>query len=209
MIGYLSGLIVEKSAEMVVLNVGGVGYEIEVPASTLCLLPEISQKVELFIHTHVREDALRLFGFMQKFDKLIFQELISVSGVGPKAALCLMGPLDGSEIADIILVGQSAKLTAIPGIGPKTAERLILELKTKLQKLLKQKLTKKDLFSSRQSQVIDDLKSALSNLGYRDKQYADVLSHMEKRIESGEVVPLEVALRDSLRKLSEHILQHR
>ena len=106
-----------------------VAYEVEVPASSLCLLPPLNQEAELYIITHVREDALRLFGFANYFDKLIFDSLIQVSGIGPKAALALLGVVDGFELCDMIINNQVVRLTSIPGIGAKTAERLVLELK--------------------------------------------------------------------------------
>ena len=134
MIGYLKGILFEKKPDHILLLVGGVGYEIEVPASSLCSLPELNKEVSLYIITHVREDALRLFGFISYFDKLVFDALIQVSGIGPKAALALLGVVDGFELSDLIIQNQVVRLTSIPGIGAKTAERLVLELKTKLQK---------------------------------------------------------------------------
>lgn len=234
MIGFLRGMIVEKNPEYVLLDVNGVGYEIEVPATTLYQLPSISHEAFLSIYTHVREDAIRLFGFANSFEKKIFLDLISVTGVGPKAALALLGTVNGYELCEIISAGQIGKLTAIPGIGAKTAERLILELKEKLQKKLARYLEENEFNKNKetdslfdgyeteastkktkikinhkflQKQLIEDLKSALTNLGYKDKQYSDIVSKMENRMETGETLTIELALKESLAKLTEKMIQ--
>ncbi|KAB8033463.1 Holliday junction branch migration protein RuvA [Fluviispira multicolorata] len=231
MIGSLRGILIGKNPENILLDVAGVGYELEVPASTLCLLPQLQQEAYVFVLTHVREDAIRLFGFISTFDKKVFQELISVSGVGPKAALALLGSVDGYELCEIINCAQIAKLTAIPGIGPKTAERLILELKTKVQKLLarhkddveiqksnitkniagsivnENKISQKVELKIIRRQIVEDLKSGLANLGYKDKQYTEVVNSFEHRMQLGEEITLELALKEALCKLSERILQ--
>ncbi|MES2615600.1 MAG: Holliday junction branch migration protein RuvA [Bdellovibrionota bacterium] len=221
MIGYLKGFLLEKRPDHIVLLVNNVGYEIEVPASSLCLLPPLNAEVALHILTYVREDAIRLFGFLHYFDKLVFDSLIQVSGIGPKAALALLGVVDGFELCDMIVQNQVVKLTSIPGIGTKTAERLVLELKTKLQKLsaryedshLEHNLEKKDPTARQNtklihSQTVDDLKSALSNLGYKEKQFAQVVEHFAQKIHAGEEMPFEVALKQSLKKLSEHMFKN-
>ncbi|BBH53230.1 Holliday junction branch migration protein RuvA [Fluviispira sanaruensis] len=231
MIGSLRGILINKNPESILLDVNGVGYELEVPASTLCLLPPSNQETYIYVLTHVREDAIRLFGFITQFDKKVFQELISVSGVGPKAALALLGSMDGHDLCEIINCGQIAKLTATPGIGPKTAERLILELKTKVQKLLarhkddveiqksiitkniagsivtENKITQKIEQKIIRRQIVEDLKSGLTNLGYKDKQFTEVVNSFEQRMQLGEEITLEVALKEALCKLSERILQ--
>lgn len=231
MIGFLRGVLIEKTPENIIIDVAGVGYEVEVPATTLCQLPALQQEVHLSILTHVREDAIRLFGFTSSFDKKVFQELIHISGVGPKAALALLGPVDGYDLCEIITAGQVAKLTAIPGVGPKTAERLLLELKDKMQKLIARKKDDIEIQKTRISsniagsivdsqkishkmeqkllrrQVIEDLKSALSNLGYKDKQYFEVVNNFEQRMQLGENISIEVALKESLSKLSERMIQ--
>ena len=228
MIGYLKGILFEKKPDHIILLVNGVGYEVEVPASSLCLLPPLNQEAELYIITHVREDALRLFGFANYFDKLIFDSLIQVSGIGPKAALALLGVVDGFELCDMIINNQVVRLTSIPGIGAKTAERLVLELKTKLQKvqaryegservvtlfddnmkLEKKPIPQKQTTKLIRTQIVDDLKSALSNLGYKEKQFAQVVEHFAQKIHAGEDLPFEVALKQVLKKLSEHVLKN-
>jgi holliday junction DNA helicase RuvA len=231
MIGFLRGILIEKKPENIIIDVSGVGYEIEIPATTLCQLPEVQQEVQLSILTHVREDAIRLFGFTSSFDKKVFHELISVSGVGPKAALALLGAVDGYDLCEIITTGQISKLTAIPGVGPKTAERLMLELKDKMQKLITRKKDDIEIQKTRLSsniagsivdsqkvshkieqkllrrQIIEDLKSALSNLGYKDKQYLEVVNSFEQRMQLGENISIEIALKESLSKLSERMIQ--
>ena len=238
MIGYLCGILLEKKPEgILVLTTGGVGYEIEVPASTLCQLPDLSQETKLFILTHVREDAIRLFGFANAFDKKVFQTLINVSGVGPKAALALLGSLEGLELCEVILSGKISQLTTIPGIGLKTAERLLLELKEKIQKLLARHQENLEIQNNAHNiwsphhlpasppqdpsvfvdrkikeqkiihrQIIEDLKSALGHLGYKDRQYQEIISRVEQRLCGGEPLSLEVALKEALTKLSERIL---
>jgi Holliday junction DNA helicase RuvA len=211
MIGFLRGKVLFKTAERVVLDVSGVGYEIEVPASSLCELPGIGCETAIYIYTHVREDAIRLFGFANPTDKSVFDALISVSGIGPKSALALLGATTGSELISLISHGHVARLTAIPGIGSKTAERLILELKTKLPKLLCAK--EESLFTSKtpplaSSHLIEDLKSALTNLGYKPKQFQHIIADLDKKQSGGEPLSLEGALKDSLKKLTEHVLKH-
>ncbi|KAB8040676.1 Holliday junction branch migration protein RuvA [Silvanigrella paludirubra] len=233
MIGFLRGILIEKNPENIVIDVGGVGYEIEVPATTLCQLPTLLNEVQLSILTHVREDAIRLFGFSSSFDKKVFQELIQVSGVGPKAALALLGPVDGYDLCEIITTAQITKLTSIPGVGPKTAERLVLELKDKLQKKLARKRDDIEIQKTKISenmagsilnsnkasqkieqklirkQIVEDLKSALFHLGYKDKQYFEVVNSVEQRLQHGENISFELALKESLSKLSERmILKH-
>lgn len=230
MIGFLRGILIEKNPECIVIEVSGVGYEIEVPATTLCQLPALNHEVSLYILTHVREDAIRLFGFTSSFDKKVFQNLLNVSGIGPKAALALLSSIDGYDLCEVINSGQIAKLTAIPGIGLKTAERLLLELKDKTQKLISRKKDEIEIQKSEinlsvteknnrpkisqkveqkiiRRQIIEDLKSALSNLGYKDRQYSDIVSSFDQRMQLGENISIEIALKESLSKLSERIIQ--
>ena len=224
MIGRLTGTLVEKASDCLILDVNGVGYEISVPASSLCQLPGLGQPLSLSIHTHVREDSIRLFGFSARADRSVFEMLLSVSSVGPKLAMALLGPFEGKELCRVILDENLAALTSVPGVGARTAERLVMELRTKAQKLLAQldgndagKLTRgrgttqstlPTLVQEQwaQANVIDDLRSALQNLGYKDKQIADVVTPFQKRQSGGEELVLEVALKDALRQLSGHLL---
>lgn len=135
MIGRLSGRIVEDSAEgVVVIDVGGVGYEVTVPLGALGRASrDESGNVTLYVHTHVREDMFALYGFPSRDDRVAFRTLIGVSSVGPKMAMAILGGLSAGELASVIARADVARLVAMPGIGKKTAERLILELKGKLQ----------------------------------------------------------------------------
>ena len=145
MIGFLNGVLIEKTPDSVILDVAGVGYELTVPASSFCAMPRLGEASLLYVHTHVREDAIRLFGFATLFDRKVFESLISVSNVGPKLALSLLAPLDGEALCEVIVQGRLALLCNIPGVGQKTAERLILELKPKLTKLLQSR----DIYSTK------------------------------------------------------------
>ncbi len=235
--GYLRGVLIEKTPHSLILEVSGVGYEVTVPASSFCALPTVSSIGSLYIHTHVRENEIRLFGFSSLFDRQVFELLISVTNVGPKLALALLGPMDGIEICNVIANGRTELLVNTPGVGLKTAERLVLELKTKCQKLKaraseyggsfapaaetlpqtlfhqndvpqeKSAAVKKATLLSERRRQIEDLQSALANLGYKEKQVADVVREHEKRLEGGGEFVLETALRDSLKRLSGHLIQ--
>jgi len=134
LIGRLTGRVVEEGADgIVVIDVGGVGYEVSVPLGTLGRATlEPSGPVTLFIHTHVREDAFLLYGFASREDRAAFRALIGISNIGPKIAMAILSALSANEMAVVIARGETARLTAIPGVGKKTAERIVLELKDKL-----------------------------------------------------------------------------
>lgn len=132
MIGYLRGSILEKSPNEVIVDAGGVGYEVVIPISTFTALPQNSSAVALRIYTHVREDAIVLFGFATAEEKTVFERLISVSGIGPKLAITVLSGLATSELVTAIRNSDVQKLVRIPGVGKKTAERMVLELKDKL-----------------------------------------------------------------------------
>lgn len=134
MIAHLSGRISEKTPTSVVLDVSGVGYLCEIPVSSFKQLPAVGESVKLLTHFHVSADAHKLFGFYTPEERELFTHLISVSGVGPKMALTLLSGATVAEIADWIRKGKTELLTRVPGIGPKTASRLVVELKDKLEK---------------------------------------------------------------------------
>lgn len=129
MIGYLRGVLLDKQPPFITLDVNGVGYELEVPMSTLFQLPEQGQQLELHTHLVVREDAQLLFGFYSKRDRLMFRELIRLNGVGPKLALALMSGMSADELISCVHAEDTARLMKVPGVGKKTAERLLVELK--------------------------------------------------------------------------------
>jgi Holliday junction DNA helicase RuvA len=132
MIAHLRGTLLVKHPNMIVVDVNGVGYEVAIPVSAFSSLPDKGQPVELHIHTHVREDALALFGFLTAADKTLFEKLITVSGIGPKLAITTLSGLTGSDLVNAIRSGAIEQLVRIPGVGKKTAERMVLELRDKL-----------------------------------------------------------------------------
>src|SRR3984893_5798788 len=132
MIAHLRGTLLEKHPNLVIVDTGGVGNEITIPVSAYSSLPETGSQVQLHIHTHVREDALSLFGFVSAADKALFEKLITVSGIGPKLAVTALGGLTAPDLAAAIREGSLEQLVRIPGVGKKTAERMVLELRDKL-----------------------------------------------------------------------------
>ena len=133
MIGRLSGLLLEKNPPQVTVDVGGVGYDLDVPMSTFYNLPRIGDKVSLFTHLVVREDAHLLYGFGSEVERVTFRQLLKISGVGPKVALAVLSGMSVNDLAEAVATQESGRLTKVPGIGKKTAERLLLELKDKLK----------------------------------------------------------------------------
>jgi Holliday junction DNA helicase RuvA len=135
MIGRLAGTLLEKQPDRVVIDVGGVGYLVSISFQTFQELPAARSEAALWIHTHVREDALALFGFASEKEKRLFEMLISVSGVGPRMALTLLSGIPAAELLSSLAKGDAKRLTSVPGIGKKTADRLTLELREKAEKL--------------------------------------------------------------------------
>jgi len=133
MIAYLRGKLLEKHPNQAIVDTGGVGYDVVIPISTFSALPEAGSEVKLRIHTHVREDALSLFGFLTLEEKTIFEKLISVSGIGPSLAIKVLSGMATADLIPAIRNGQVEQLVRIPGVGKKTAERIVLELKDKLE----------------------------------------------------------------------------
>jgi Holliday junction DNA helicase RuvA len=166
MIGYLRGAIIEKRPNQVILEVGGVGYDIQIPISTFTALPEQGATAALRIHTHVREDALLLFGFSTAEEKTVFERLISVSGIGPKLAITVLSGLPTAELVTAIRTNDLARLVRIPGVGKKTAERIVLELKDKLTAVdATGKPAPSEETGPAYSMLERDVLSALQNLG--------------------------------------------
>lgn len=161
MIAQLTGRLIEKKPDRVLIDVQGVGYQVQIPLSTFQELGGPDSPVQLRIHTHVREDALQLYGFLTAQEKELFEHLISVSGVGPRLALTLLSGLQCREVIASIRNRDIARLTSIPGIGKKTAERLVLELRDKVEKIM---LTAAVV--SPAAALQEDAVSALVNLGY-------------------------------------------
>jgi Holliday junction DNA helicase RuvA len=165
MIAHLRGTLLEKHPNLVIVDTGGVGYEVTIPVSAYSSLPETGAEVQLHIHTHVREDALLLFGFVSAADKALFEKLITVSGIGPKLAVTALGGLTTPDLAQAIREGSVEQLVRIPGVGKKTAERMVLELRDKLDLLpgiaRAATASAKSAFNTTEEDVI----SALANFG--------------------------------------------
>ncbi len=161
MISHLRGRLFEKHPNRVIVDVGGVGYDVAVPLSTFYGLGETGSEIALRIHTHVREDALSLFGFSTALELNLFERLIGVSGIGPKLALAVLSGIEPVELVRAIERADHARLTAIPGVGKKTAERLVVEMKDRLPRIAPAEGTHGQGVPMR-----DDLLSALMNLGY-------------------------------------------
>ena len=179
MIALLTGVIAHKSPDHIILDVHGVGYRVLIPFSTYYDLPGEGGAASLHIHTSVREDAILLYGFRTRLEKSFFQLLISVSGIGPKMARDILSNIQPAPLAQALVQGDVHKLSAIPGIGKKTAERLVLELKDKAGKL---DLTSLPAFEAREiptEDVMDDVVSALLNLGYKEPQVRKALAGLD------------------------------
>lgn len=169
MIGRLSGLIVRKAPQAVLLDVRGVGYQVAIPLSTFYALAGEGETAVLEISTQVREDAITLFGFATAREKVLFEQLISVSKVGPKLALAVLSGIAVEELCAAISGGNVARLATVPGIGAKTAERLVLELRGKVQSLAAAEVPAAAGAGGSGSPASDDAVAALVNLGYRAK----------------------------------------
>ena len=168
MIALLTGLIAHKTPDPIILDVHGVGYRVHIPFSTYYELPEEGGTASLHIHTSVREDAILLYGFRTRLEKSFFQLLIAVSGVGPKLARDILSNIQPGPLAQALTQGDLNKLSTIPGIGKKTAERLVLELKDKVGKLDISALPAVDARQTPADDVAEDVISALLNLGYKE-----------------------------------------
>ena len=164
MIAYIRGRVFEKHPQRVIVDVDGVGYDVQVPLSTFYAVGEPGADVTLRVHTHVREDALALFGFSTLLELELFERLIAINGVGPKLALAVLSGIDSAELVRAVRTQDIARLTTIPGVGKKTAERIALELRDKLPKGLPADATKP---RAPEDEMKDDVISALLNLGYQ------------------------------------------
>lgn len=197
MIARLTGTLAAKSLDTIILDVGGVGYELFVPLSVMESLAQLGDKATLAVHTLVREDAITLYGFATSADRLLFQRLMTVSGVGPKLALQALSVYTGAELQTAIVSGDERALTRISGIGKKTAQRMLLELSEKVALM--------DLGGSvstatpAASRVVSDLVLGLLDLGFTRKQADDTALKLKARAEEGAAV--EVLLREALKLL--------
>lgn len=213
MIARLRGILAEKSKDRVIVDVQGVGYGLQVPETVLLQIPEEGSEVNLEVYTHVREDALLLFGFAKKIEKDVFEILMSANGVGPKLALTVLSVLTAEQVLEAVVRADKVGLVAIPGIGKKTAERILIEIKEKCEKRLlleragSEKLSphsKKSMLAEFQLQsnfkFMADLEDALRGLGYRDTDFKTAIKEILPQLE--EKTDLATALRLALKQLS-------
>jgi holliday junction DNA helicase RuvA len=177
MIGLLRGRLLEKRPNQVILDVGGVGYLVAVPLSTFAALGELHAEVTLLIHTHVREDALALYGFLSAREKHFFELLLGASGVGPSLALKILSGMNVEDLVPAIRTGDLVRLTKIPGVGRKTAERIIVELKDRLEAIAKE-VDKPAAPSPAGAEA--DVQSALVNLGYDERTVDKAVSEAKR-----------------------------
>jgi Holliday junction DNA helicase RuvA len=178
MIALLTGRIACKSPEYIILDVNGVGYRVQIPFSTYYDLPEEGEVISLNIYTHVKEDAINLYGFRSPAEKDCFQMLISVSGIGPKMGKDILSNIQVADLARAVTQGDLARLSAIPGIGRKTAERLVLELRSKVLKLDTAMPQPGGGTGTPAMAMTDDVASALINLGYKEGLVRKTLGEM-------------------------------
>jgi Holliday junction DNA helicase RuvA len=167
MIGYLSGKLLEKHANIAIIDVGGVGYEVSIPLSTFYELGEIGSDINLRIYTYVREDAIQLFGFKTLRERELYLQLISVQGIGAKSGITMLSGMSADEIINAIRGNDLARLTSIPGVGRKTAERLVIELRDKVGAVSGGTPLDASQRTMPSDAVFDDALSALINLGYQ------------------------------------------
>jgi Holliday junction DNA helicase RuvA len=189
MIGRLTGILLEKHPPQILVDVHGVGYEVDVPMSTFYNLPAQGEKVALFTHFSVREDAQQLYGFLTAKEREVFRTLIKISGVGPKMALSVLSGMGVDDLAQAVALQETGRLVKVPGVGKKTAERLLLELKGKLADAL-------PTVAGSSANVAHDVLNALMALGYSDKEALPALKQLP------EDLSLEDGIRQALKLLA-------
>jgi Holliday junction DNA helicase RuvA len=200
MIGQLHGKLLSKKPNVLLLDVQGVGYEVFIPLTSFYELPDEGVEITLKIHTHVREDALALFGFRSQREKEFFLKLISISGIGPKLAITILSGAQVEELAQALVEGNLGRLTAIPGVGRKTAERLILELKNQLASFVLPEQAEASQKESANTMLEEDILSALTNLGYPRASAEKALSLVLRAADCERT--FEDILRNTLRRLA-------
>jgi len=201
MIALINGLLIRKATSSVIIDANGVGYRVFVPLTTFYNLPETNQPVTLHVHTHVRPDAISLFGFVTGREKDVFELMLSVSGIGPRLAMNILSGISAEDLMKAVSDGNLNRLVSIPGVGRKTAERMILELKEKMVKL-----GASDSFHEGGGDVAvfdavkDDALSALVNLGYKTHRAKEILDKIGN--ESPQPLSLDVLLKRALKILA-------
>jgi Holliday junction DNA helicase RuvA len=200
MIAHLRGLVLSKAVDEVVIDVQGVGYQVFIPLSTYYTLPDHQERVSLWITTYVREDTIRLYGFATQEERQVFALLISVSSIGPRLALNMLSSIAAPDLQQIIAQAEPIRLQAVPGIGRKTAERIVLELQEKMTLLGTTLSTPVAEVPNADEQVANDVLSALLNLGYKRAE-ADKALRVARTAQQG-TLTLEGLLKDALQWLS-------
>jgi Holliday junction DNA helicase RuvA len=198
MIAFLRGRVHDKQPNRVIVDVGGIGYDVHVPLSTFYNLGDEGAEVSLRVHTHVREDALQLYGFLTELERQVFERLIAISGIGPKLAIVVLSGMEPRELVTAVQRADVARLTTIPGIGKKTAERIVLELKDRLTQIAVPAAPGAAAPESSADQLRFDLLSALLNLGYHRQQAEKAI---DATVKSNPDASFEHAVRTALREL--------
>lgn len=199
MIGRLSGIVLEKRPDRALVDASGVGYELHVPLGTYASLPGIGERASLHVHTHVREDAILLFGFATAEEKALFERLITVAGIGPKLALAVLSGLPLPELVGAIAAQNVKRLSSIPGVGKKLAERLGLELKDKVAGIVPASSSSAAESVAALGGLLEDAVGALLNLGYRKPQAEAAVKAASDAVGTGDLPAL---LSAALRLLS-------
>ncbi len=199
MIASLKGRLTLRAPDQVVVEVGGIGYKVLVSLHSFARLPALGEEVFLHVHTAVREDDISLFGFVDEAEKKVFQKLIGVNGIGPKLALTILSGIGPEELVTALHTEDLARLTAIQGIGRKTAERMVLDLKDKLAELQGEGRLGSSTSGNGKRKIFDEAVSALVNLGYT----RIIAERTLLKVSSWEKMPLEGIIRQALKSLSE------
>lgn len=199
MIGRLSGTVLEKRPDRALVDASGVGYELHVPLGTFASLPGVGERASLHVHTHVREDAILLFGFATAEEKALFEKLITVAGIGPKLALSVLSGLPLPELVGAIAAQNVKRLSSIPGVGKKLAERLGLELKDKVAGIVPTSPSSASASVAEPGGLLEDAVGALLNLGYRKPQAEAAVKAASDAVGTGDLPAL---LSAALRLLS-------
>ena len=199
MIGFLRGKLIKKPPPLLILDVKGVGYEIEAPMTTFYVLPKTGNEIEIYTHLVVRDDAHLLFGFATENERLLFRNLIKVNGVGAKMALTILSGIEANEFSQCIQNNNAERLTKLPGIGKKTAERLIIEMRDRIENIPKLATIQKNGNMDKRSNPADEAISALISLGYKPAEASKyVLAITNDGMSSEELI--REALKHSVKK---------
>jgi Holliday junction DNA helicase RuvA len=200
MIAHITGILLSKSPQSVIVDTTGVGYQVFIPLSTFYQLPNEMEKISLNVYTHVREDTLQLFGFQTGIEKEIFLLLISVSGIGPKLALNILSGIGIEDLVSAIVRADSERLSAVPGVGKKTSQRITLELKEKASQLSDWTGTRpEEKVAEYDQEIFDDALSALVNLGYPSKTAKGAVENV---LRNDNNIDLDTLLKEALRNLA-------